>query len=113
DGVLVLGASHPPQSRLAVGGDRLPLCRNQIVVQRLRSRGDVGRRRARLVLRRHLPGRDAVVDLHPQREVVAVGRVELQRGQVEPALLYVGVVTGDAVRREELRRRRGGGGAGE
>ena len=43
-----------------------------------RDRSDFVRRRPRLLLRRHLAGRDAVVDLHPAGEVFGVAEVVLE-----------------------------------
>ena len=102
DGVLVLAAGEAPEPRLAVGRDRLSLGRDQLIMDCFRSRGGVNGGRAGFVLRWHLPGRDAVVDLHPPGDVLCVGRVELERGEVEPALLGVSVVARVAVRLEEL-----------
>ena len=53
---------------------------------------------------RHLPGGDALADLHPSGEGLRVGEVGLQRRQVEAALAALGVVAFEAVGLEEGRR---------
>ena len=67
-----------------------------------------------LFLRRHFARRDAVMHRHPAREVLGVGKVRLERSQVEVALLRVlvvalGAVPGEERSRLELSGGRGGG----
>src|SRR6185295_11073523 len=86
------------------------------VLQGVEEHGALRRRRLGFLLGGHLAGLDAVVDLHPAGEVVDVGEVALERGQVEPALFRLRVVALDAVLLEiglvlEAKQDRGEGGA--
>src|SRR4051794_28546224 len=72
--------------------------------------GGLGGGGAGLFLRGHFAGGDAVVDPDPLGEIFGVGGVEGEGGEVEVALLGVGVVALEAVGLQELGW---GGGAGE
>ena len=99
--VLVLAARQPPQGASGPPLEAGAVGLDERTVQPPFRRGRLVGGRTLLVFGRHLSGREAVVDLHPAGEVVGVGEVEPQGGQVEAALARGRVVAFDAMRLEE------------
>ena len=97
NGVLILRAREPAQPGAARAREPRLLGGEQRLTQRLHHRSRVLRRRTRGLLRRHLAGRDAVVNFNPAREVLRIGEVRLERNQVQIPLLRVLVVAFSAV----------------
>ena len=114
-GVLVLAPRQPTERRAIRGIDVRLLGLEQRVLQPLLKASRGGFRRALLFLRRHLARRDAIVDLHPASEGVAIEEIRVQRGEVEVAFLALAVVAIEAIRLEVVGGRafassaRGGG----
>ena len=72
-----------------------------------------GRTRLLLLLRRHLAGLDAVMDLHPAREALRIAEVRLERSEVEVSLLRLRVVALRSMFLDEDPRRRVGAESGQ
>ena len=106
-GVFVFKTIQAPLRRPPLSRFHGPFGRHQRAGHRAHEGFDLTRGGPRLLFRWHLAGPDAVMHLHPGREILRIFRPQRERRQIETAFLFDVVVAARAVRFDEhLRGRR-------